>query len=101
MPLIFGWGVYFWDVPATIGEINGVSMFFSMLGSIFSGRKDYTRVQPLPTPAKQLKPYKSDAVGFNTRFSLYDIECKVQWGKPLTEDEQEFYDYIRTTQEES
>ena len=46
-------------------------------------------------PAVQSYPYKSDAVGFNTRFSRYELECKERWGKPLTRDEEQFLCYVR------
>ena len=65
-----------------------------MLGSLFSGRRDYTRVikrQPVQT-----EPFETDCAGFNTRFSLYELECKVKWGKELTPAEQKFYDYIQS-----
>lgn len=69
-------------------------MFFSMLGSIFSGRKDYTRV-PKRKPV-QTEPYISDVAGFNTRFSLHDLECKEQRGVELTPDELKFLNYVRS-----
>ena len=78
-------------------------MFWSMLGSIFGRNNDYTqpKIRPHMRRAKYTEPFETDCQGFNTRFSLYEIECKVKWGRPLTESEQKFYDYIQTTQEES
>ena len=67
---------------------------FSMLGSVFSGRRDYTRV-PQREPV-QTEPYISDVTGFNTRFSLHDLECKEQRGAELTPDERKFLDYVRS-----
>ena len=46
-------------------------------------------------PPVQTYPYKSDAVGFNTRFSRYELECKEQFGRPLTKDEEQFLCYVR------
>ena len=45
--------------------------------------------------AVQDYPYKSDAVGFNTRFSRYDLEFREQFGQPLTKDEEQFLCYVR------
>lgn len=45
-------------------------------------------------PAVQTEPYKSDMPGFNTRFSLFEIEQKIEFGVELTEDERKYYDYI-------
>ena len=67
---------------------------FSMLGSVFSGRRDYTQV-PQRKPV-QTQPYISDVLGFNTRFSLYELECKERWGSELTPDERKFLDYVRS-----
>ena len=67
---------------------------FSMLGSLFSGRRDYTRV--IKREPVQTEPYISDVPGFNTRFSLHDLECKEQWGKELTPAERKFLDHVRS-----
>ena len=64
-----------------------------MLGSVFSGRRDYTKV-PQRKPV-QNKPYISDVPGFNTRFSRYEIEQKEKFQKPLTADEEQFLCYVR------
>ena len=67
---------------------------FSMLGSLFSGRRDYTRV--IKREPVQTEPYETDCAGFNTRFSLYDLECKEKWGVELTPAERKFLDYGRS-----
>ena len=67
---------------------------FSMLGSIFSGRRDYTTV--VKRKPVQTEPFETDCAGFNTRFSLHELECKVERGKELTPAEQKFYDYIQS-----
>ena len=67
---------------------------FSMLGSLFSGRRDYTKV--IKRVPVQTEPYESDCVGFNTRFSLHDLECKEQRGVELTPAERKFLDYVRS-----
>jgi hypothetical protein len=46
-------------------------------------------------PAVQTFPYKSDAVGFNTRFSRFDLEQREKFGQPLTADEEQFLCYVR------
>ena len=46
-------------------------------------------------PPVQTFPYKSDAKGFNTRFSRYEIEQKEKFQKPLTADEEQFLCYVR------
>ena len=68
-------------------------MLFSMLGSIFSSRRDFTKV--VKRAPVQTKPYESDLPGYNTRFSLHDLECRVAAGRPLTAAEREFYDYVK------
>ena len=45
--------------------------------------------------AVQTFPYKSDARGFNTRFSRFELEQKEQFNKPLTKDEEQFLCYVR------
>ena len=67
---------------------------FSMLGSVFSGRRDYTRV-PQREPV-QTEPYISDVPGFNTRFSPSDLDSKEQRGVELTPDELKFLNYVRS-----
>ena len=67
-------------------------MLFSMLGSIFSSRRDFTKV--VKRPPVQTTPYKSDLPGFNTRFSLHELDQKVLAGRPLTPDEQEFWNHV-------
>ena len=69
-----------------------------MLGSLFGRSNDYTKpsIRYHMRPAKYTEPFETDCAGFNTRFSLYDLECKVQWGKELTPAEQKFYDYIKS-----
>ena len=67
---------------------------FSMLGSVFSGRRDYTTVTS--NAPVQTEPYDTDCAGFNTRFSLHDLECKVNRGVKLTPSEQKFYDYVKS-----
>lgn len=47
-------------------------------------------------PAAQTEPYKSDVPGFNTRFSLHDLETRDARGAELTRDERQFLDYIRS-----
>ena len=47
-------------------------------GSLFSGRRDYTRV--IKRAPVQTEPYETDVAGFNTRFSRHDLECKEQRG---------------------
>ena len=46
------------------------------------------------TPA-QTEPYKSDVVGFNTRFSYHELDRKFMLGKQLTKDELQYYNYVR------
>ena len=46
-------------------------------------------------PPVQTFPYKSDVVGFNTRFSRYEIEQKEKFQQPLTADEEQFLCYVR------
>ena len=65
-----------------------------MLGSVFSGRRDYTKVTK--RAAVQSYPYKSDMVGFNTRFSLFELEQKEKFGTPLTPEEDQYLSYIRS-----
>ena len=67
---------------------------FSMLGSVFSGRRDYTQV-PQREPV-QTEPYISDVPGFNTRFSLNDLETRERLGQELDSEEQKFLDYVRS-----
>lgn len=67
-------------------------MFFSMLGSIFSGRKDFTAVKT--RKPVQTEPYESDCPGFNTRFSFHDIDTRVRSGRAVTAAELQFYTYI-------
>jgi len=50
-------------------------------------------------PPVQTEPYKSDLPGFNTRFSLFDLENRAFWGHELTADEQQFLDYVRAKEE--
>ena len=42
----------------------------------------------------QTEPFVSDVPGFNTRFSLFDLECKIRRGATLTKDEQTYWDYV-------
>ncbi|WNL50987.1 hypothetical protein SCREM2_gp68 [Synechococcus phage S-CREM2] len=68
-------------------------MLFSMLGSLFSSRRDFTKV--ITRRPVQTEPYNSDLPGFNTRFSLYDLECRVENGRGLTPEERKYYNYIK------
>lgn len=47
-------------------------------------------------PPVQTEPFKSDMIGFNTRFSFFEIEQKLTFGRPLTDDERQFYNYIKS-----
>lgn len=67
---------------------------FSMLGSLFSGRRDYTRV--INRTPVQTEPYETDVAGFNTRFSFYELECKERRGRELTPAERKFLDHVRS-----
>ena len=55
-----------------------------------------TLIERNQRPAVQTFPYKSDIRGFNTRFSLYDLECKERQGVDLTKDEEQFLCYVRS-----
>lgn len=70
------------------------NMFFSMLGSFLSQRKDFTRV--ITRKPAQTEPFESDTPGYNTRFSLFDLEQRERFGKALTKEEQKYLDYIRS-----
>lgn len=65
-----------------------------MLGSLFSGRRDYTKV--IKRAPVQTEPFETDVAGFNTRFSRYDLECKEKWGWELTPAERKFLDHVRS-----
>ena len=46
-------------------------------------------------PPAQTEPYVSDMVGFNTRFSRFELEQIVYLGRrELTPNEQKFLDYV-------
>ena len=68
-------------------------MLFQLLGSVFSSRKDFTRV--IFRKPVQTEPFESDLPGFNTRFSLFEIEQKLEFGRGLTHEERKFYDHVK------
>ena len=47
-------------------------------------------------PPAQTEPFVSDCPGFNTRFSLFDLEQKEAFGKELTKDESKYLAYVRS-----
>lgn len=68
-------------------------MLFQLLGSVFSSRKDFTRV--ISRKPVQTEPYNSDIPGYNTRFSLFELEQKVAFGRGLTPAESKYYEYVK------
>lgn len=68
-------------------------MLFSMFGSWLSSRRDFTKV--VARKPVQTTPYESDLPGYNTRFSLHDLECRVAAGRPLTAAESQFYNHVK------
>lgn len=68
-------------------------MLFQLLGSVLSSRKDFTRV--VTRKPVQTEPYDSDIPGHNTRFSLFELEQKVEFGRELTPAERKFYNHVK------
>ena len=68
-----------------------------MIGSIWGRSNDYTKpsIRYHMRPAKYTEPFETDCAGFNTRFSLFDIEQKIHFCRDLTDAELKFYMHIK------